>query len=60
MNTEMMMEAKEEAYQVARWEREIKNQILKMSDGKKKQEAWSKYFMTRLVPDDSYLEGNIF
>ena len=47
-------------YRIRLEEREIKNKILALSNTKKKQEVWSRYFIPRLIPDDSYLKSNIF
>jgi len=47
-------------YRIRLEEREIKNKILALSDTKKKQEVWARYFIPRSIPDDSYLRGNIF
>jgi len=47
-------------YRIRLEEREIKNKILALSNTKKKQEVWSRYFIPRSIPDDSYLRGNIF
>ena len=48
-------------YKIRLEEREIKNKIQSSPiSEKKKQEVWSRYFIPRSIPDDSYLRGNIF
>ena len=51
------MIAEDKAY--TRWEREIKNKILSMSNPEKKQAMWDTYFH-RFEHSDDYLDGNIF
>lgn len=41
------------------WVKERKAAILSMSNSARKQKEWNKLF-PKWVPDDSYLEGNVF
>ena len=51
------IKAEERAYE--KWEREVRNRILSMTNQKRKQELWSQYFPVMTL-DDSYLSGDLF
>ena len=56
MDIKTLMEVDSEARQYELWEQKKKNQILNMTDSKKKQESWNKLFGTKQELDDSWLE----
>jgi hypothetical protein len=50
------IKAEERAYRT--WEYKVKNWILSMANGERKQRLWAKYFPPRTEPDDSYIKTN--
>lgn len=50
----------QEAKAEERYDRELKNRILKLSNQVRKQGLWSEHFPPQEAPNDDYLKGKVF